>query len=214
MAYRYRRKCESISDFGFRISDFSLVPGWSERKGKQRLEIGIRNSEFGIRGFTMSENQRLDRFKRIAEQLEELIEKTEDRAAHCATAAALLHHKVPGASWTGFYFLKDGELVVDAYQGPVACLVLEQHVGVCWAAIDTDQTQIVRDVHAFPGHIPCDSRSNSEVVVPIHDPNGVPVGVLDIDSHKEAHFDEIDGQGYEAVVKVLENRWNKRSAGA
>lgn len=73
----------------------------------------------------MTDQQRRDRYKRIADQLEELIEKTDDQAAHRATAVALLHHKVPGVSWTGFYYLKGGELVVDAYQGPVACLVLE-----------------------------------------------------------------------------------------
>ena len=162
----------------------------------------------------MTEKQRRDRFKRIVKQLEELITKTDDRAAHCATTAALLHHKVPGVSWTGFYFLKDGELVVDAYQGPVACLVLERHVGVCWAAIDSDQTQIIHDVHAFPGHIPCDDRSRSEVVVPIHDAAGRPIGVLDIDSHKEGHFDEIDGEGYEMVVTLLEKRWNTGSLSA
>jgi len=162
----------------------------------------------------MTDTKRLERFKRIAEQLEELIADTDDRAAHCATAAALLHHKTPGVSWTGFYFLKDGELVVDAYQGPVACLVLEQHVGVCWAAIDADQTQIVHDVHTFPGHIPCDDRSRSEVVVPIHDGEGRPIGVLDIDSHRAAHFDEVDGEGYETVVRVLEKRWNREGPGA
>ena len=157
----------------------------------------------------MKDHQRIERFKRIADQLEELIAKTDDSAAHRATAAALLHHKTPGVSWTGFYLVKDGELVVDAYQGPVACLVLEQHVGVCWAAIDTKQTQIVSDVHAFPGHIACDERSRSEVVVPIHDDDGRAIGVLDIDSHKKDQFDEIDGEGYELVVKVLEERWNK-----
>ena len=162
----------------------------------------------------MTEQQRQDRFQRIADQLEELIAKTDGKAAHCATAAALLHHKIPGVSWTGFYFLKNGELVVDAYQGPVACLVLEQHVGVCWAAIDTDQTQIVGDVHTFPGHIACDDRTRSEVVVPIHDVDGRPIGVLDIDSHKEDQFNEIDGEGYELVVRVLEERWNKDSSDA
>jgi GAF domain-containing protein len=162
----------------------------------------------------MAGQNRRDRYKRIAEQLAELIAKTDESAAHRATAAALLHHKIPGASWTGFYWLKDGELVVDAYQGPVACLVLEQHVGVCWAAIDTNQTQIVRDVHAFPGHIPCDDRSRSEVVVPIRDAEGRPIGVLDIDSHKEGHFDEIDGEGYESIVKLLEEKWNKPPSGA
>ncbi len=159
-------------------------------------------------------DRRLDRFKRIADQLEELIAKTDDRAAHCATAVALLHHKIPGVSWTGFYFLKGGELVVDAYQGPVACLVLERHVGVCWAAIDSNQTQVVRDVHAFPGHIACDESSLSEVVVPIRDASGQPIGVLDVDSRKKAHFDEIDGVGYEVVVRLLETRWNTESSGA
>jgi GAF domain-containing protein len=162
----------------------------------------------------MSDEKRLGRYKRIADQLEELIAKTDDRAAHCATAAALLHHKIPGVSWTGFYFLKDDELVVDAYQGPVACLVLEKHTGVCWAAIDTDETQVVTDVHAFPGHIACDEGANSELVVPIRDREGRPYGVLDIDSRKKAHFDEVDGEGYEMVVKLLEKRWNKGSSGA
>ena len=162
----------------------------------------------------MNEQRRRERYLRIAEQLEGLIAKTDDPVAQRATATALLHHKIPGVSWTGFYYLKGGELVVDAYQGPVACLVLEQHVGVCWAAIDKDETQIVRDVHAFSGHIPCDDRSRSEVVVPIHDAEGRPVGVLDIDSHKEGHFDEIDGKGYELIVKLLEEKWNKDPSGA
>ena len=162
----------------------------------------------------MTDQQRIDRFQRIVEQLDELLDKTDDPAAPRATAVALLHHQVPGVSWTVFYLLKDGELVVEAYQGPVACLVLERHVGVCWAAIDTDTTQIVHDVHAFPGHIACDDRSRSEVVVPVHDAEGRVTGVLDIDSHKEAHFDEIDGEGYEKVVELLEKRWNKGSSGA
>jgi GAF domain-containing protein len=162
----------------------------------------------------LNDQLRIKRYKRIVDQLEELIAKTDVPEAHRATAAALLHHKIPGVSWTGFYYLKDGELVVDAYQGPVACLVLEQHVGVCWAAIDADETQIVRDVHAFAGHIPCDDRSRSEVVVPIHDAEGRPIGVLDIDSHKEGHFDEIDGEGYELIVKLLEEKWNKDPLGA
>ena len=157
----------------------------------------------------MSDAARRDRYRRIAEQLAELLEKTDDPAAHRATAAALLHHKVPGVSWTGFYLLKDGELVVDAYQGPVACLVLEQHVGVCWAAIDRSETVIVDDVHAFPGHIPCDGRSQSEIVVPLHASGGRPIGVLDVDSHRPHHFDQVDGEGYELIVDILEDQWNR-----
>jgi GAF domain-containing protein len=156
----------------------------------------------------MSDAARIDRFRRIAEQLQELIAKTDDAAAHRATAAALLHHKVPGVSWTGFYLLKDGELVVDAYQGPVACLVLERHVGVCWASLEQADTVIVDDVDTFPGHIPCDARSRSEIVVPIVDSAGTPIGVLDVDSHRTGQFDEIDAEGYELIVKILQDKWN------
>ena len=162
----------------------------------------------------MNNASRLNRYRRIADQLADLIGKTDDPAAHRATAAALLHHKTPGVSWTGFYLLKDGELVVDAYQGPVACLVLERNVGVCWAAIDEGETQVVSDVHAYPGHIACDERTRSEVVVPIRDANRRPIGVLDIDSYRQAHFDDIDAEGYELVVKLLEKRWNNPSPSA
>ncbi|MDX2436808.1 MAG: GAF domain-containing protein [Acidobacteriota bacterium] len=159
----------------------------------------------------MTTDSKRGRYQRIVEQLEELLGKSSDRTARCATAAALLHHKVPGVSWTVFYFLKNGDLVVDAYQGPVACQVLERHVGVCWAAIDDDATQVVEDVHAFAGHIACDARTKSEVVVPIHDASGTPIGVLDIDSYRVRHFDEVDGEGYERIVKLLEQTWNTRS---
>jgi GAF domain-containing protein len=155
----------------------------------------------------MSDAQRRARYQRIREQIADLVTKTDDPTAHRATAAAILHHKVPGVSWTGFYLLKEGELVVDAYQGPVACQVLEQHVGVCWAGIDRRDTIVVADVHAFPGHIPCDDRSRSEIVVPIFDADGAVIGVLDVDSRRPDHFDEVDREGYESVVRLLEQRW-------
>jgi GAF domain-containing protein len=157
----------------------------------------------------LSGEKKLRRYERIAEQLAELLEKSDDHTAHCATAAALLHHKLPGVSWTGFYFLKNGELVVDAYQGALACQVLEAHRGVCWAAIDANATQIVADVHAFPGHIACDERSRSELVVPVRDRSGRPIGVLDVDSRRPDHFDETDGRGCGLVVESLEKRWNR-----
>jgi len=143
------------------------------------------------------------RFARIRDQLAELMRKTDDPIAHRATAAALLHHKVPGVSWTGFYMLRNGELVVDAYQGPVACLVLAKHTGVCWAAIERGESLLVPDVEAFPGHIPCDSRTRSELVVPLFAPGGEAVGVLDVDSHHLAHFDETDLAGYGLVARLL-----------
>ncbi len=147
------------------------------------------------------------RYERLCSQIAELIGKTDDRLAHRATAVALLHHEVPGVSWTGFYMLGPNELVVDAYQGPVACLVLPAHTGVCWAAVDRRRSVLVKDVESFPGHIACDSRSRSELVVPVLGRDGEPIGVLDIDSHLPAHFDEIDLQGYESVVRLLESTW-------
>ena len=154
-------------------------------------------------------NHRPNRWARILVQLAELCGKTSDPVAHRSTAAALLHHKVPGVSWTGFYMLRDGDLVVDAYQGPVACLVLERHLGVCWAAIDSKETQLIPDVECFPGHIACDSRTRSEIVVPIFGPTGEPIGVLDIDSHRPDHFDDTDKEGFESIVHWLEKRWNR-----
>ncbi len=154
-------------------------------------------------------NHRPNRWARILVQLAELCGKTSDPIAHRSTAAALLHHKVPGVSWTGFYMLRGGNLVIDAYQGPVACLVLERHLGVCWAAIDSKETQFVPDVACFSGHIACDSRTRSEIVVPIFGSDGKPIGVLDIDSHRPDHFDETDQEGFESVVHWLEKRWNR-----
>jgi L-methionine (R)-S-oxide reductase len=155
------------------------------------------------------DDARRARYARVRDQLTELIAKTDDPLAHRATAAALLHHKITGTSWTGFYMLRDGELVVDAYQGPVACLVLAAHTGVCWAAIDRRESLVVADVHTFPGHIACDSRSRSEVVVPIFGGDGEPIGVLDVDSHRPDAFDDVDREGYEAIVRLLESRWNR-----
>jgi GAF domain-containing protein len=139
------------------------------------------------------------RYARLKVQLDELLGKTEDPIARMATMAALLHAKLPGFSWTGFYRLVDGELIVGPYQGLVACQVLERHTGVCWAAIDRGETVVVPDVHAFPGHIACDARSRSEIVVPVRDTTGTIVAVLDVDSLRPAHFDETDRAGLEPL---------------
>jgi GAF domain-containing protein len=98
--------------------------------------------------------------------------------------------------------------VVDVYQGPAACLVLEAHTGVCWAAVDRGETVVVDDVHSFPGHIACDERTRSEIVVPIVGSDGRATGVLDVDSRREAHFDRVDREGYESIIRMLEERWH------
>jgi L-methionine (R)-S-oxide reductase len=143
------------------------------------------------------------RYERITAQLEERFADTADPTARMATAAALLHHKMAGFMWTGFYLLCEGDLVVGPYQGPLACLVLARHTGVCWAGVDRGETVVVPDVHAFPGHIACDSRSSSEIVVPLYDASGRIIGVLDVDSTRHAHFDDIDAECLERIAAMI-----------
>ena len=120
-----------------------------------------------------------------------------------ATIAALLHHKMPHFFWTGFYMLFEGNLIVGPYQGPLACQVLEKEKGVCWASISRKKTLVIPDVHAFPGHIACDSRSNSEIAVPLFEDIGSVWGVLDIDSKEFDAFSELDGYWLEKITKLI-----------
>ncbi len=123
-------------------------------------------------------------YQRLFIQLKELLAKSPNLVSQMATVCALLHNKLPHFFWTGFYLLQQEELVVGPYQGFVACQILEKHKGVGWAGILREKTLIVPDVHKFPGHIACDSRSNSEIVVPLFDEKGNVWGVLDVDSKK------------------------------
>ncbi|MFH1297030.1 MAG: GAF domain-containing protein [Bacteroidota bacterium] len=143
------------------------------------------------------------RYGRILEQLNELLTKTDDPDARMATIVAVLHHKFDYFSWTGFYFLKEEELIVKSYQGPLACQVLKKDTGVCWASINQQQTIVVPDVHQFPGHIACDSRSNSEIVVPVRDQDGTIAGVLDVDSTSFNAFDETDALYLEKITGLI-----------
>lgn len=143
------------------------------------------------------------RYERILFQLEPLLSKTKNKTARMATIVSLLHHKMPHFFWTGFYVLDRGELTVGPYQGPLACLVLEKKKGVCWAGILRRRTVIVPDVHKFPGHIACDSRSNSEIVVPLFDNNGKVWSVLDVDSRDFSAFSEVDGKWLEKIVGLI-----------
>jgi len=143
------------------------------------------------------------RYKRIYDQLQELVLKTENKITRMATVAAILHHKMASFFWTGFYILIDGELIVGPYQGPLACQVLEKEKGVCWAGVTRKKTIIIPDVHKFPGHIACDSRSNSEIVVPLINRENQVWGVLDLDSRKFDAFSEIDKEWLEKIVKLI-----------
>jgi L-methionine (R)-S-oxide reductase len=143
------------------------------------------------------------RYERIYAQLPPLLTGTANRTARLATVAALLHHKMPRFFWTGFYILDGGELTVGPYQGTLACLVLAKNQGVCWAAVNRRETVIVPDVHKFPGHVACDSRSQSEIVVPLFDERGAVWGVLDVDSTSLAAFSEVDREWLEKIVRLI-----------
>lgn len=151
----------------------------------------------------MDKDQKQSRYLRIHAQLSSLLEKTSDPQARMATVAAVLYHKFAYFFWCGFYRLVRGDLTVGPYQGPLACQVLAREKGICWAAVTRGETLIVPDVRQFPGHIACDSRSLSEIVVPVRDGSGAIVAVLDVDSDKLGQFDAADAAGLEKIVALL-----------
>lgn len=142
-------------------------------------------------------------YKQLTSQLKALTEGIPYEVANLANAAALLWEYLPDINWAGFYKMIDGKLVLGPFQGKTACIVIPVGKGVCGTAVAEDKTQLVYDVHEFPGHIACDCASNSEIVVPIR-VNGEIWGVLDIDSPFVGRFSEADKDGLEAFVKMLE----------
>lgn len=151
----------------------------------------------------MKQDKKEGRYTRIYNQLADLTKKSTNVNARMATIIAVLHHKMETFFWTGFYIIDNGEMIVNMYQGPVACQILEKNQGVCWAAFNSKKTVVVDDVHQFPGHIACDSRSNSEIVVPLKNSSGEIIGVLDIDSKEKAAFDETDARWLEKILELI-----------
>ena len=138
----------------------------------------------------------------LERQLTALLEGETDGIARMANVSAALH----GAFrfwWTGFYRVAGNELILGPFQGPVACMRIPFGRGVCGTAWARNETVVVPDVEAFPGHIACSSDSRSEIVVPVHGPDGAVTAVLDIDSDRLAAFDEVDRVALERVVKLL-----------
>jgi len=152
----------------------------------------------------MDAQKKEGRYQRIISQLESLLTKTNEPVARMATIAAVLSYKFDYFFWCGFYFLHGDKLIVGPYQGPVACQVL-QGSGVCLAAVDQNNSIVVPDVHKFPGHIACDSRSNSEIVVPVRDHSGNIIAVLDVDSASFNSFDETDRMNLETITAMVYN---------
>ncbi len=155
----------------------------------------------------MIDPRRAGRYERIYAQLKELIEgKSPNLVAAMATICAVLHHKMSHHFWTGFYFTApedfENELHVGPYQGAVACQVLKDR-GVCLHCVRTGQPVVVPDVEQFPGHIACDARSRSEIVLPVMKGDRV-IAVLDVDSDKPAQFDEDDIAPLARILSLLQ----------
>ena len=153
----------------------------------------------------MDAKKKQGRYDRIYKQLEQLMPTCSNPESRMNTIIAVLHHKMDYYFWTGFYFLNQGELQVKMYQGPVACMQLTKDKGVCWEGINTRKPVLVKNVEEFPGHIACDGRSKSEVVVPLFNPENKLLGVLDIDSDQLNAFDEVDERN---LVKILQLIWS------
>lgn len=139
----------------------------------------------------------------LAEQMRALLEGENNIIANLANASALLNVALRDINWVGFYLMTGDELVLGPFQGRVACVRIAVGKGVCGTAVARDTVQLVYDVHQFPGHIACDSSSNSEIVIPLHNA-GTVVGVLDIDSPLVGRFDEEDRAGLEDIAHSIE----------
>ena len=142
-------------------------------------------------------------YEQLNAELSALVAGIPYETANLANASALLWQHLDGINWAGFYKMVDGKLVLGPFQGKPACIEISVGRGVCGTAVAEDRTQLVYDVHQFPGHIACDSASNSEIVVPIH-VGGKIWGVLDIDSPTVGRFTEEDQTGLEQFVAVLQ----------
>jgi L-methionine (R)-S-oxide reductase len=143
-----------------------------------------------------------DLYRLLQSQLAALMEGENHPLPNLANASALLKDALTDINWVGFYLMTAGDLLLGPFQGKPACIRIPVGKGVCGAAVKENKTQLVMDVHKFPGHIACDSASNSEIVVPIWT-GGKIVGVLDIDSPCYSRFDEQDQQGLEELMQLL-----------
>jgi L-methionine (R)-S-oxide reductase len=159
---------------------------------------------FCLRIQAMNGDSKKEIYREAYRELDAVLAGVDDPITAMATCAAVLHRKLPYASWTGFYRVVAPRLLrVGPYQGPLGCLEISFDRGVCGAAARQRATQLVADVEAFPGHIACDAAARSEIVIPIYNPRGELVAVLDLDSHQPAAFDEVDREGLERVAERL-----------
>ncbi len=159
--------------------------------------------------FDISTGSKRELYRDLLAAVDAVTADEPDAIANMANAAALIWEYVPDLNWAGFYRVVDGELVLGPFQGKAACIRIAFGKGVCGAAARSQTTQLVDDVHAFPGHIACDANSRSELVVPIVK-SGQVIAVIDLDSPSPARFDAEDAQGVEKIAVILTDRiWPK-----
>ncbi|HNW59507.1 MAG TPA: GAF domain-containing protein [bacterium] len=145
-----------------------------------------------------------------AKRIRAQVQRQVDPIATLANTAAILKEYFPSFFWVGFYFVHPDHLLLGPFQGPPACVRLARDKGVCATAAAQDQTILVADVHQFPGHVACDGRANSEIVVPVHDRTGSMRAVLDVDSTALEAFDQQDAAGLERIAELLREVWPAR----
>lgn len=141
----------------------------------------------------------------IVKEAKALIEGVPNLISNLSNIASLLFHELKNINWAGFYFVEGDSLVLYPFCGKPACTLIPIGKGVCGTAVSTGEIQLVKNVHEFPGHIACDSASNSEIVLPIRNKHGEIVAVLDIDSPLIGRFDETDKEGLIQIVDLIED---------
>ena len=146
---------------------------------------------------------KLEAYKWASKRIRAQILRSIDKTATLGNVSAILKEYFPNFLWVGFYFVNTNHLILGPFQGPPACIKLDSRQGVCAYCVQTKETVIVPNVHEFPGHIACDDRSNSEIVVPVFDKMNNVIAVLDVDSESFNDFDETDKKGLEDVTAML-----------
>ena len=145
-------------------------------------------------------SEKTEAYERCREKVGALCRGEKNEIALMASVAGVLHQKIPKYFYTKFYQMIDDNLIIRPYQGTVGCLRIEFGKGVCGTAAESGETQVVADVHEFPGHIACDARSQSEIVVPVRNAEGRLIAVLDVDSEEKGRFDEVDQEQLEGLI--------------
>jgi len=149
-----------------------------------------------------------EKYRWASGKIRKKVKDSGNRISTLANCTAILKESFPGYFWVGFYFIKEDHLSLGPFQGPPACERLDPRKGVCADCAKLRQSIVVENVHEYPGHVACDSRSNSEIVIPVFNNNGELMAVLDIDSEKYSDFSEIDKKYLEEIANILKPLWD------